>query len=258
MTIEVSECNPCNHLFHSKCLDRWLNGLGANSRACPICRRGVEGNQRCFAHRTVDGPSISPLVVKNQGAQLLKHVSIDKLEDWRIDHRVEKAVLESRIVDLTNRVGESTRECRRNQSILALINKEIERRDAITVQNRVRTPSPVYIPREINTPRRTSRTGRSRADRPSPIARPSLNSRAGPSRSSASDPTRRNATRTRRRTVALDAEIEGVTHVILKDCEYRNCFKKGQPIHRKNHEPSSSKYTRTSCYTTRFFLKKHP
>lgn len=36
---ELKILNKCNHLFHTECLDGWLN----NEKVCPICKSDVIG-----------------------------------------------------------------------------------------------------------------------------------------------------------------------------------------------------------------------
>eukprot|EP00931_Biecheleriopsis_adriatica_P006471 TRINITY_DN10786_c0_g1_i1.p1 TRINITY_DN10786_c0_g1~~TRINITY_DN10786_c0_g1_i1.p1 ORF type:complete len:489 (+),score=94.16 TRINITY_DN10786_c0_g1_i1:68-1468(+) len=52
---------PCGHTFHEHCVDRWLQGPGVRTRACPLCRRRPSSARLAPLHWQAVSPARSQL-----------------------------------------------------------------------------------------------------------------------------------------------------------------------------------------------------
>ena len=130
MVIDVTECHPCKHLYHTKCILHWMKGREETHKLCPYCRQRIFGLQQCVKHQhSTVTEIISPLVIRHLGLDILKEIETDTLKVWLSECEKEGVRLDSAASALMQSIQENVNKHQANGKLIGRITEEIRQRD---------------------------------------------------------------------------------------------------------------------------------
>ena len=129
LVIDIIECQPCTHIYHSECIRKWLGGRGETNKSCPLCRTLILGERHCMKHKDTTATEISPLVLKHLGLGIVKEIKLNTLKSWLCDCEIEGAKLDSAASALMKNIQENVDKHHANGKLLGAFTEEIRQRE---------------------------------------------------------------------------------------------------------------------------------